>query len=571
MLIKSRIPRRWFVQWLAIGGFAVLYYYAGRLGQLAAIPPGNVTPVYPPSGLALSAVFLFGYRVGPGIFLGELIGNIWAFFDRTSTASIAISIVVGFGVGLGATLQALLGHFFIQRAVSRRQVFDRASNVFRFVAIEIPCCTISPTLGALSLCLGRVANWGEYGEIWMTWWLGDLIGVLVVTPFLLGLRAYWKSRRTRPRISWRQKQWRSIEIALWLTLVWIVSHVTFIAGWNLEYLLIPLMVWAAFRFGQLGSSAAIVFVSVISICGTLHGRSSLSSENLNTTLLMLQGFIGAISVETMVLSAALAQVRETKQQLIAANETLEEKVKQRTIELVQEIEERKQAQTLLRAEQEKSEQLLLNILPEPIAARLKDNRGAIAEHFDEVTILFADLVGFTPLSARLQPLELVNLLNEIFSTFDRLAEEHGLEKIKTIGDAYMVAGGLPVPMPDRAAAIADMALAMQEAVERFRVERGENIQIRIGINTGVVIAGVIGIKKFIYDLWGDAVNVASRMESSGEPGSIQVTQATYERLKDRYELQERGQILIKGKGKMTTYWLMGKSVGEKTEAMVQAS
>ena len=180
-------------------------------------------------------------------------------------------------------------------------------------------------------------------------------------------------------------------------------------------------------------------------------------------------------------------------------------------------------------------------------------------------------MGFTPLSARLQPLELVNLLNEIFSTFDRLAEEHGLEKIKTIGDAYMVAGGLPVPMPDRAAAIADMALAMQEAVERFRVERGENIQIRIGINTGVVIAGVIGIKKFIYDLWGDAVNVASRMESSGEPGSIQVTQATYERLKDRYELQERGQILIKGKGKMTTYWLMGKSVGEKTEAMVQAS
>ncbi|MBE9042042.1 adenylate/guanylate cyclase domain-containing protein [Oscillatoriales cyanobacterium LEGE 11467] len=273
---------------------------------------------------------------------------------------------------------------------------------------------------------------------------------------------------------------------------------------------------------------------------------------------MLQGFIGAISVETMILSATLAQVREAKQQLIAANETLEYKVKDRTFELVQEIEERKQAQALLHAEQEKSEQLLLNILPEPIATRLKHDRGAIAEHFDEVTILFADLVGFTPLSARLQPLELVNLLNEIFSTFDRLAEKHGLEKIKTIGDAYMVAGGLPVPMPDRAAAIADMALAMQEAVTRFREERGENIQIRIGINTGVVIAGVIGIKKFIYDLWGDAVNVASRMESSGEPGSIQVTRATYEQLKDRYELHERGKIAVKGKGNMTTYWLRGK-------------
>ncbi|WP_264322224.1 adenylate/guanylate cyclase domain-containing protein [Zarconia navalis] len=560
MLTKSRTLQSWLVQWLAIGSFAVLYYSAGRLGQLAAIPPGNVTPIYPPSGLALSAVSLFGYRIWPGILLGEFASSTWAIFDRTSNASVAISITVGLGVGLGATLQALLGHFFIRRAVGNRPILSCASNVFKFVAIEIVCCTISPPVGALSLCLGRFANWSEYGEIWITWWLGDLIGILVVTPFLLALKTSWQSRKSiaRPRRSWRQKQWHLAEIALWFTLVWSVSHVTFIEGWTLEYLLVPLMVWAAFRFGQFGASAAIVIVSVITILGIVHGHSSFSSENLNTTLLMLQGFIGAISVETMILSATLAQVREAKQQLIAANETLEYKVKDRTFELVQEIEERKQAQALLHAEQEKSEQLLLNILPEPIATRLKHDRGAIAEHFDEVTILFADLVGFTPLSARLQPLELVNLLNEIFSTFDRLAEKHGLEKIKTIGDAYMVAGGLPVPMPDRAAAIADMALAMQEAVTRFREERGENIQIRIGINTGVVIAGVIGIKKFIYDLWGDAVNVASRMESSGEPGSIQVTRATYEQLKDRYELHERGKIAVKGKGNMTTYWLRGK-------------
>lgn len=225
--------------------------------------------------------------------------------------------------------------------------------------------------------------------------------------------------------------------------------------------------------------------------------------------------------------------------------------------VARDISDRKKAEEALRLEQEKSEQLLLNILPEPIANQLKQNPGAIAEQFNEVTIMFADIVGFTPLSARLKPIELVNLLNQIFSTFDELAEQLGLEKIKTIGDAYMVAAGLPIPRADHAEAIADMALAMQTAIERFRTEFGENIQIRIGINTGVVVAGVIGTKKFIYDLWGDAVNVASRMESSGQPGSIQVTEATYERLKDKYVFQKRGAIKVKGKGEMVTYWLVG--------------
>jgi class 3 adenylate cyclase len=206
---------------------------------------------------------------------------------------------------------------------------------------------------------------------------------------------------------------------------------------------------------------------------------------------------------------------------------------------------------------QKSEELLLNILPKPIANQLKENRGAIAEQFNEVTILFADIVGFTPLSARLKPLEIVNLLNEIFSIFDELAHQLGLEKIKTIGDAYMVAAGLPIPRGDHAEAIANMALAMLAETERFRTERGENIQIRIGINTGIVIAGVIGTKKFIYDLWGDAVNIASRMESCGQAGSIHVTQVTFERLKHQYRFQKRGAIQVKGKGEMMTYWLLG--------------
>lgn len=212
----------------------------------------------------------------------------------------------------------------------------------------------------------------------------------------------------------------------------------------------------------------------------------------------------------------------------------------------------------LNREKERSESLLLNILPASIAQQLKQSRASIAEHFDEVTILFADIVGFTTLSERLKPIELVDLLNCIFSEFDELVESVKLEKIKTIGDAYMVAAGLPLRRSDHAEAIADMALAMQQRIADFRAMTGEDIQIRIGINTGMVVAGVIGTKKFIYDLWGDAVNVASRMESSSQPGRIQVTATTYHLLKERYHFEARGIVDIKGKGAMETYWLCGK-------------
>jgi adenylate cyclase len=220
-----------------------------------------------------------------------------------------------------------------------------------------------------------------------------------------------------------------------------------------------------------------------------------------------------------------------------------------------EILHRKETEKCLRQEQEKSERLLLNILPAPIADRLKQGHQNIADGFAEVTILFADLVGFTQLSSRKNPKELVDLLNEIFSAFDRLSEKHSLEKIKTIGDAYMVAGGLPDPQSHCAAAIAEMAIEMQLEMQNFRERTGEDLHLRIGINTGPVVAGVIGTKKFIYDLWGDAVNIASRMESQGIPGCIQVTETTYDLLKDKYCFEERGEIAVKGKGMMKAYLL----------------
>ncbi|MDX2211894.1 MAG: adenylate/guanylate cyclase domain-containing protein [Oculatellaceae cyanobacterium bins.114] len=212
----------------------------------------------------------------------------------------------------------------------------------------------------------------------------------------------------------------------------------------------------------------------------------------------------------------------------------------------------------LEEEQKKSERLLLNILPAAVAKQLKQEHRTIAESFAEASVLFADIVGFTELSSNIPPQEMVTLLNHIFSKFDYLAEYHGLENIKTIGDSYMVVGGLPIERDDHVEAIAKMALDMLRAIAEFNTTQTKPFNIRVGINTGPVVAGVIGVKKFIYDLWGDTVNIASRMESQGLPGRIQVTTAIYERLKDHYEFEERGAIYVKGKGEMMVYLLVAK-------------
>jgi class 3 adenylate cyclase len=214
---------------------------------------------------------------------------------------------------------------------------------------------------------------------------------------------------------------------------------------------------------------------------------------------------------------------------------------------------------LLVAEQERSERLLLNVLPAPIAARLKQREGVIADRFSEATVLFADLVDFTPRSEGIAPDQIVAFLNGLFSAFDQLAQRHGLEKIKTIGDAYMVAGGLPDPRPDHVQAVAEMALAMREEVAGQVDPSGQPLAVRIGIDTGPVVAGVIGTSKFIYDLWGDTVNTASRMESHGVAGCIQVTARTYQRLQRSYRFQRRGPIHVKGKGELVTYLLLARN------------
>ncbi len=219
---------------------------------------------------------------------------------------------------------------------------------------------------------------------------------------------------------------------------------------------------------------------------------------------------------------------------------------------------RQEALTALQAAQERAESLLLNILPRAIADKLKAEPQTIADQFTAASILFADVAEFTRMSERLSPAEVVGVLDRLFRHFDGLADRYGVEKIKTIGDCYMVAAGVPSPRTDHAHALASLALDMLEAMRLPDVVGDLGMELRVGINSGPVVAGVIGRKRFLYDLWGDAVNTASRMESHGTPGRIQITRATYELINDDFVCEPRGTVAVKGKGELETWYLLGR-------------
>jgi class 3 adenylate cyclase len=216
------------------------------------------------------------------------------------------------------------------------------------------------------------------------------------------------------------------------------------------------------------------------------------------------------------------------------------------------------AEVNLEIEHRKSEALLNNVLPTAIAARLKQESTTIADNFSEASVLFADIAGFTPWAQRIPPEKVVGILNDVFSRFDELVDKYHLEKIKTIGDAYMVAAGIPLPRPDHGEAIAKFALEMRDVLAAYNQQMDTQLQLRIGISSGAVVAGVIGKRRFLYDLWGDSVNIASRMESHGAPGEIQISEDTERLLRDKFSIEERGVVEIKGKGLTKTYWLKGR-------------
>jgi guanylate cyclase len=213
----------------------------------------------------------------------------------------------------------------------------------------------------------------------------------------------------------------------------------------------------------------------------------------------------------------------------------------------------------IQAQRDQADKLLYNVLPERIAERLKQSSETIAEEYSAASVLFADIVNFTPISARFGPYEVVDMLNELFTHFDGLVDKYGVEKIQVAGDGYMVAAGVPTPRPDHATVLAQLALDMIDYVKREEFLGGRHIEIRIGLNSGPLIAGVIGRKKYFYALWGDMVNTASRMESHGTPGCIQITRETYALIQDEFVCEPRGAITVKGKGEMETWYLVSEN------------
>jgi len=349
------------------------------------------------------------------------------------------------------------------------------------------------------------------------------LGFLTAIPLLLNLVLVLRTRRFRLHFYFL------VLIVILIPFYWSASFGGFnINGSNLWASFLPLLIVVLVSDRRVTIRWFLVYASLVFLSGFLDPyfdipeniRSSLTFDNVFTTL----------AAATMILLTINYYKRE-----------------------------KNSAQHLLALEQEKSENLLLNMLPKEIAEILKAEERIIAEHFDEASILFADLVGFTPMTAQMEPTEMVGLLNEIFSSFDSIVETYGAEKIRTIGDNYMLATGVPNERRDHAQAITDIALEMQAYIHSLPSQNGKKIDFRIGINSGPLVAGVIGHKKFQYDLWGDTVNIASRMESQGAPGRIQVTKNTYALLKDEFTFEARGRIDVKGIGEMETWFLIGRN------------
>lgn len=477
-------------------------------------------PIWPPAAYSELILLLLGLKFWPAVALGSLLNT-----AMTTGQSIWIDGIIA---ALNNTLQAALGAWLLMRAGFSHHL-DHLRDVRLLIVFGalIPA-TVSASIGVLHCCLAIATDMGILGTIWFNWWIGNVSSVLIFFPAVLALPEWPKRFQTL-----RQHLVGFVWVSVLGCLSWFVlaaPNREQIAPFPLEYLPFPFIVWGSLKLGPPGAAAAILLSTGFACWGFIQNHSPFFhhfSAEPEQAILALQAYICVLIITALTLAASAAEYE--------------------------------QARLELEAEKEKSEELLLNILPQPIATRLQEQEGTIADHFAEVTVLFADIVDFTRLSTELSPQAMVSMLNEIFSTFDALAEKHALEKIKTIGDAYMVVGGLPENRDDHAAAIAEMALDMQLAIADFAKHHEHPITMRIGINTGPVVAGVIGTKKFIYDLWGDTVNIASRMESSGIAGEIQVTQETYEALKDNYQFNSRGEVAIKGKGMMDTYLLRDRN------------
>ncbi|MBW4678563.1 MAG: MASE1 domain-containing protein [Microcoleus vaginatus WJT46-NPBG5] len=327
---------------LLILSIALIYYVTAKLGQYLAIPPGFITPVYPPSGIALAAILLMGYQVWWGIWLGALIAATWAFLANTGILS--MSIISGLGIATGSVLQAIVGAYLIKHFIGSRYIFTTTPNVTKFTGIELLSCMVSPTFGVTTMYLCGFIDGKNYLISWLTFWLGDAIGVLVIAPLLLFWIEHWFSKRslkggkptnTLTHHSSRQAVQSTLEIVIWTFLLLTVGIVAFGVGYPVEYLLIPLLVWSAFRSEQRFTAIAIFLVAALAIAGAIRGTSSFNRSTLNESLLLLQAFIGTVCVTTLILSAVVMEREQAKARIERVNEELEFKVEERTAALQQ--------------------------------------------------------------------------------------------------------------------------------------------------------------------------------------------------------------------------------------------
>ena len=317
--MKKKSRSNW--RWALIALLPAICYGAGRLGQALAIPPGNVTPVWPPSGIEVAAVLLLGGRIWPALWLGGFLANIWAFFDTANPFSIALSLAVGSNIATGNVISSLFGAWMLDRSIfapgrnSRNTFhFERARDVFKFVVFgAMASMAISATVGVTSLWLGGLLPGEAYGFTWLTWWLGDAAGVFTIAPLLLSWRDFLARKA-------KFSAWKLAEVLLGLIVLFGIGAIAFGGGYPMEYLLIPCMVWAAFRFGHLGASTAIFLASAMAIGGTVKGYGPFATDNLTESLLLLQAFVGAVTLTALVLAAVLTERQQANAKLREALE-----------------------------------------------------------------------------------------------------------------------------------------------------------------------------------------------------------------------------------------------------------
>ena len=428
--MRSQNSIDWTRRLTRAGVVAVVYYVTGRLAVLLAIPPGIATAVWPPSGVALAAVLLWGYSVWPGIWLGSVLVNFGTLYDGGSVASAVRSVLVVGNIGLGSTLQAVLGAFLVQRWTGTRAPFDRAWDVFKFVGAEALSCSVAPSLGATGMCLAGFTNWSAFEYTWWTWWMGDLVGVLVVAPVLL----VWS---TPPQIRWDLR--RSVEAAALVALMLVVSGAVFAIPFRftirqipLTYMNVPLVLWAAFRFGRRGVVILVLAASILATLGTIQHTGPYATERANESLMLLQTFVGVLAVTGLVLAVTLSERRRAEEALQNAHDDLERRVLERTSDLTETnrllrvaIDGRTREQKALTESEERFRSVVESANDAVVQA---DSRGNIIGWNPAAQTIF----GYGPDEVIGHPL--TKLMPDRYHE----AHQHGLARFQTTGEAHVI-------------------------------------------------------------------------------------------------------------------------------------